>query len=312
MGNVNQARLLSHALTTVASDDQFIHQIADRIKREGDKPHVSVEQQLALLEQLSQLEFGRFLLQNQGINGYWTHYMLTYPWVHQKPEGQIINPYGDIENFMLTAAPTMLATQQRFRIFLEQNQLQVREDAKLACVPCGVMSELLYLDYQGISTIELVGIDYDVGALSEAKKLADEKKLSSFLTLEQGDAWHLGIENAFDLISSNGLNIYEPDPEKVKGLFAEFYAALKPGGKLVTSFLTPPPGMTEVCEWDMRKINQQHALFQQIIFADIIQLKCRYFQSSREVASQLESIGYRDITFFYDEARLFPTVVAFK
>lgn len=39
-----------------------------------------VKYQLELLEQLSQFDFGRYLLQNQGINGYWSHYMLTYPW----------------------------------------------------------------------------------------------------------------------------------------------------------------------------------------------------------------------------------------
>jgi SAM-dependent methyltransferase len=312
MEKVTQARLLSHNLI-VDSGDQFIDDIATRIKQQGDKPHVSVKQQLELLEQLSKFEFGRFLLQNQGMNGYWTHYMVTYPWFHKKSADiNATHPYENVEDFILNSAPGILATQQRFQIFLKQNQLQVKEDAKLACIPCGMLGELLYLDYRGISNIQLIGIDYDPHVFSYAQALADKKHLSPFLTLKEGDAWQLNIHNEFDLISSNGLNIYEPDPNKVKEMFAQFYTALKPGGKLVTSFLTYPPTMAAVCEWDMNKINQQDALLQQIIFFDIIQLKCCYFQSSMQMQAQLESLGYQDIEFFYDEAKIFPTVVAFK
>jgi chemotaxis methyl-accepting protein methylase len=37
----------------------------------------------------------------------------------------------------------------------------------------------------------------------------------------------------FDLISSNGLNIYVKDKEQVIALYQKFFDALKPGGTLV-------------------------------------------------------------------------------
>ncbi|MFI4919776.1 MAG: hypothetical protein ACHP65_09500, partial [Legionellales bacterium] len=74
-----QTRLISHAEAPI-SIEKTIDLISTRIRQEGDKPYATVAYQLTLLQNLSQFEFGRFLLQHQGVNGYWTHYMLTHPW----------------------------------------------------------------------------------------------------------------------------------------------------------------------------------------------------------------------------------------
>jgi ubiquinone/menaquinone biosynthesis C-methylase UbiE len=239
--------------------------------------------------------------------------MLTHPWFGRKTgENNLDEPLTEVESFLLNCAPTMLATQQRFEIFLRENQKQVKNNAKLACVPCGMMGELLYLNYKDVNDIHLIGIDYDSSTLNDAKILAEQQGLSQFVKLIQQDAWNLDFQDEFDLISSNGLNIYESDDEKVSKLYQQFYKALNCGGKLVTSFLTYPPTLTNQCEWDMSKINQNDLLLQKIIFVDIIEAKWQCFRSSEQTKKQLESIGYSDIQFIYDEAKMFPTVVAYK
>lgn len=309
---MKQDRLISHAVSPDAIETAF-QKACDRVKQQGDKPNFSVAQQLELLEQMTQFDFGRYLLQNHGINGYWTHYMLTHPWFGRKTRKNNAGlSLSNLESFILDRAPVMLATQQRFEIFLRENQKQVKENAKLACIPCGMMGELLYLDYKNIKNIQLMGIDYDPNTLSEAQVLAEQQSLAQFVTLVQQDAWQLQFDNELDLISCNGLTIYEPSDEKTLALYQQFYNALKTGGKLVTSFLTAPPTLTEQCEWDMSKVNQSDLLLQKTIFVDIIEAKWQCYRSSEKTKQLLESVGYRDIQFIYDDAKIFPTVVAYK
>ena len=299
-----QTRLISHA-ETPPSIEETLDVISRRICQEGEKPHVTVAYQLELLHELSQFDFGRFLLQNQGVNGYWTHYMLTHPWNPNKPLTRL-------EDFLLNRSPTLLATQQRFKIFLKENQTQVNPGAHLACIPCGMMGELLYLDYNNISHINLTGIDYDKDTLEHASTLASARNITFNINFIQRDAWQLNIENAFNLISSNGLNMYEPDDKKVEALYQHFYNALKPGGKLVTSFLTYPPALTDQCEWDMSRINKDDLLIQKVIFVDIMQAKFQCYRTSAQTRAQLKSAGFTDIQFIADDANIFPTVTAYK
>lgn len=300
-------RLLSHSVAAEALE-KTVQEMRKRIQKQGDKPHVTVEQQLQLLDEMQQFEFGRFLLQHRGINGYWTHYMLTHPWYGRKT-GVVTS---DLERFILDEAPVLLATQQRFEVFLQQNQKAVVDGAALACIPCGMMGELLYLNFDGVKDIELVGIDFDADALVDAATLAEQRHLTQFTNLEQKDAWSLGVTAEYDLISSNGLNIYEPDDDKVLQLYQQFYTALKPGGRLVTSFITFPPGMADTCEWQLSDINQEALLLQRIIFADIIEAKWQCFRTTQKTREQLIQVGFRNIEFIYDSAHIFPTVVAFR
>lgn len=122
----------------------------------------------------------------------------------------------------------------------------MQEGVVLACVPSGLMGELLNLDYSAVRDFRLVGIDIDRDALDGARALAQKLKLDQNVELLQKDAWNLGLRNEVDLISNNGLNIYEAELDKVTELYRQFYLALKPGGQLVTSFLTYPPSMKKV------------------------------------------------------------------
>lgn len=307
---MNASRLISHHSgqgdLAAAMDD-----LSNCIQQQGDT-EFTVNQRLQFLQELSEFEFGRFLIINRGINGYWTHYMLTYPWFGKKTgKNDQQQPIGNMEHFLLNA-PLLKATQQRFQIFLEHNQSCVKDGATLASVPCGLLGELLYLNYDDVKDISLVGLDYDKETLHDAKILADKKNLSAYIELIQCDAWSMNTNNQFDLLSSNGLNIYEPDDNKVTELYREFYKALKPGGKLVTSFVTPPPTMTTDCEWLLDKLSLEELLKQKAIFADTLHAKWQCYRSTDTTREQLTSVGFINLEFIPDDAHLFPTVVAIK
>lgn len=309
---IDPATLRSHSIAPVDLGE-VINNTKATIVANDNTELASINEQLQLVDELAGFDFGRFLLQHHGINGYWTHYMLTHPWYGRKTDK---NNRGDsfskLEQFILDRSPIILATQQRFEIFLIENQKAVANDAKLACIPGGLLGELLYLDFTGIDAIELIGVDFDRDALKGASQLAAEHQLDQWVNLLERDAWQLGIEAEFDLLSSNGLNIYEPDDEKVIALYEQFYRSLKPGGKLVTSFLTPPPGLTDSCEWDLGLIDQSDLLFQKLLFGCVLSAKFQCYRSTEQTRSQLKSIGFGQIDFIPDRVGIFPTVVAVK
>lgn len=296
--------LLSHAETTV-NLEAIAKETAERIRQRGPLDGYSVDDQLQLLEELQGFGLGRFLLANKGLNGYWTHYLLTHPWYQHERK------LTSLESFLLNHGPLVLATQERFQIFLKEIQARLKSKSCFATIPSGTMGELLYLDFSNIDSMSLVGIDYDPETLAQAKAMAEGKKLDSWVTLEHANAWDIKHENAFDLISSNGLNIYEPNEDRVVDLYRVFYKALKPDGALITSFITPPPTLTNACEWNMDAINPEHLLKQKVLY-NIIGGKWECFRSTETTRSQLEAAGFKNMHFIPDSAGMYPTVIATK
>ena len=304
-------RILSHN-SDPNELEEVLESIRIKIKLAGDKQYVSVARQLQILDELAAFELGRFMIQNRGWNGYWTDYFLTFPEKGRKTGlGHDGKPLTKIENFFLNEAPSVLATQERYRHFLAQNQQAVQEGAVLACVPCGLMGELLNLDYSAVKDFRLVGIDIEQDALDGARALAQKLNLEQNIELLQKDAWNLGLRNEFEWISSNGLNVYVPELDKVTELYHQFYLALKPGGKLVNSFLAYPPHH-EKSECDLTKINAEAAQMERIILSDILNIKGLCYSTYSQVEEQLSSVGFKNIRFIDDTARLFPTVLAQK
>ena len=157
------------------------------------------------------------------------------------------------------------------------------------------MGELFYLNFAGIDNIALVGIDLDDATLNEAALLADKQNLSNWSDFKQADAWHLDVTDTYDLISSNGLNIYEPNDDQVETLYHQYYLALKPGGMFVTSILTPPPSKDDSGEWLMDEINQSDLMLQKIVFLDVLNVKWQCYRSSKQTAVQLKNSGFNEI-----------------
>ncbi len=288
-------------LTHNSTDKNFDLSIYEKNLRERTSLTVPLEKALDILKQLSQFELGRFLLANKGLNGYWTSYTIIHG-----PKKTSLTP---LEKWLLNKAPSVKATQARFQIFQQQLQNYLKSESKVASIPCGLMDELLGLDYSNTKDIRITGIDLDEKSLQLAKENATKYKIDN-IELTKKNAWNLGVTEEYDIITSNGLNIYEPSNEKVILLYKEFYKALKPNGILVTSFLTPPPTLSKQSPWE--NYSTEDALKQKVIFSDIIQATWQVFRTEAETREQLKIAGFTVIDVICDDQGIFPTVVAQK
>lgn len=268
-----------------------------RVQREA--PLNEVESRLQIAQSLSEFALGRFLIERGGLNGYWTHYIVTRQHIQQES-------LTELESFLFDKAPAVLATQERYKIFKEQIQKRLFEGCRMASIPSGLMGDLLELDYSNFSDFTLHALDIDADSITSAQTLAKTSGLASRCLFSCRDAWNLSIEEELDLISSNGLNIYVSDDSQVIKLYEQFYKALKPGGCLVTSFLTPPT------EWNMDKVDPASAQKQKLIFADILQTKWQVFRSEAVVIAQLKEAGFKKVEIIYDSAHIFPTLIVTK
>jgi SAM-dependent methyltransferase len=303
----HQSQLISHGADPQIGYDALLQSIELRLRMAGDLPEATVSEQINLLHELSSFELGRFLIRNRGLNAYWTHQLVTY---HQGAISAGSN--SDLEYRIFEALPTVLATRERFGIFRQQLQALLRPGLSLASVPCGLMGELLLLDYGHHPNITLVGLDLDQQALDGALALAKERGIADRLSLRREDAWARGPKTQVDVLTSNGLNIYEPDNARVIALYRSFFDALKPGGILITSFLTPPPTLSAVSPWDMTQIDQKSLSLQHLVFVRIVEAKWSAFRTHAQTRAQLEDAGFADIRFIDDRACIFPMVVAQK
>src|SRR5579872_676663 len=261
-----------------ASDTSEIT-IKHKIEMRGDLPHATVEKQLKVYDALQEFPLGKFLLERGGLNGYWTYFIVSDP-EHKKKRT------NTLEAFILERAPIVLAMQQRFNTFKKELQKRVVHGGSFASIPCGLMADLLDLDYSLATNFTLTGIDLDQESLDQAKQCAAKKNLSDHCCFTAQDAWDLPYENTFDLIESNGLNFYVQDDAKVVALYRQFNRALKPGGCLIVSFLTTP------AEWLPTQIDPEDMQLQRIIFVDIINSKWRTFRSVETTTAQLKEAGF--------------------
>ena len=286
--------------------ESAVADVRERIRTRGDLQHVSVERQLDLVDQLTQFEFGRHMLTHQGeVDGYWTYYAIRHnftPFQNLKP----------LERFMFEKAPYMKAALQCFRNIQTFLQGKLKEGMLLASVPSGVMADLLTLDFRGLKRFELIGVDIDLKSNQYAQDLAFERGVTSHVHFYERDAWNLGLKNVCDGIVCNGLTCYEPNETKQADLYRQFHEALKPGGFLVLSFLTPPPGIRHRCEWVLDKISLEDALLQKVLFFDVLNSCWQTFFTTDQIRSLVQSAGFTDVSFMFDEARLIPIALASK
>jgi ubiquinone/menaquinone biosynthesis C-methylase UbiE len=310
VSNAETSNLITHTAAdkNVAS---VVLEVKERTKQEGDKPDSTVEEQLKLIDELAKFEFGRFLLVNRGINGFWTRHMVLWP--KQKLDKKFNeNSIHPLDYWLLSKAPSIQATQERFIIFQKLLQESLKENIILASIPCGMMDDLLTLNYSNIKKVSLIGIDLDKQSLDGAKETADQLGLREKTKFVQANAWELNGSNEYDVITSNGLNIYEKNDDKVVLLYKQFYNALKPGGVLISSFLTPPPVLDPKSPWEMKNIDMENLRRQKVIFTYILSAKWQTFRTETKTIEQLKAAGFKDVQIIYDKNKIFPTFKAIK
>lgn len=282
------------------NNDVQINDIKARILKIKN-PILPHDVELKLVEELTQFPLGQFLLSNKGLNGFWTAYAIL-----QGPQKQNLHP---LENWLLNYAPCFKATRQRFYIFQKQLQKLLKNNTQLASIPCGLMDDLLTLNYSSYHGCHLTGIDLDPQSIELATQNAKEKNNnhSSFINK---DAWHLNFSAKFDVITSNGLNIYEKDNHKLIKLYQQFHNALKDTGHLLTSFITPPFFEDRSPRWKIKE--PCDALKEGAIFIDILQAGWQCHRTEEETRAQLQEAGFKIKQIIYDEQTIFPTVIAVK
>lgn len=293
-----EKRLITHNDQTSSTISQS--EYANRLKNRADLA-LPLDQELEMLEQLNEFELGRFLLSNKGLNGYWTSYLILHG-----PKKENLHP---LEVWILESAPAVRATRERFYIFQKVLQQNLKNNITIASIPCGTMADLAQLNTEAFQNISYVGIDYDIQSIDLARKSCCSLKNVS-TSFHQKDAWDLDFSSQFDIITSNGLNIYEQDDDKVIDLYRNFYNSLKQGGILITSFLTPPPTLSQESTW--KNYNTTDVVKQRALFADVINVSWQAFRTEKQTLEQLQEAGFKKIDFIYDSQGMFPAVIARK
>lgn len=297
---------ISHKTTQISDTDAtaaLVRQIEERLKS-ADQLMLPLDRTLDLLQQLQQFELGRFLLHNRGLNGYWTAYIFQYAFGKE--------PETDLERWLLHNS-LLVRARERFQRFKLEIGKHLREGVHLASIPCGLMDDLLQLDYGGLERFRLTGVDVDAESVRLAGENARKRGLEAHCRFLEGNAWELAIEDELDVISSNGLNMYEPDPQRLIELYRNFHTALKDGGYLILSFLPPPPADqagTDV--WQVFDIPEEDWKIERALFGDIIQVNYLNFSTEDETRAQLEAAGFTVERVSYNARGVLPIAIARK
>ncbi len=283
-----------------------------RIRRAGPE-YGSRAQLLADLAEWQRCALGRWMLINGGWNGEWTRYCVTYP---QRVSAGEAEPDNEVERFFLTQAPAVVATQQRAVLFSTVLS-PLLPGAIAMSVPCGVMDDLLG-SAGAFEAQALIGVDLDQDSLELAREAASARGLLDKTVLARSDAWDLSAGTVIvgspgvyrdsaaggvDVMTSNGLNIYVADEAKVVELYASFRTALRPGGHLIVSALTPPAEW-ESADVDIDVLRRARGL---MLINDVKWSNLRPLQTTIE---QLAAAGLEVIDVHRDRIGAFPTFLA--
>lgn len=266
----------------------------------------SIEEKLSLLEQLATFKFGRSIIETRQLTRYWRHFLLTYPF----QEERVIEP--ELFHEMIHLFPISIAMQERYAIFLQKIQPKIKNNAKLLSIPSGLMEDFAYLDYKSIDEIALVAWDNDLSTLEQAKGICQTRGLDHWLECIYKEPWALDRQSEFDVIASHGLTIYEMSNEQVLDFYYKIYNALKPGGEFISAFVTPPPSMDSEYEWDFQNINSAYLRKQNVLFFDVLNLQQIRYRKTVETRKMLSQVGFGQIEFCYDTARMYPSFIAYK
>lgn len=281
-----------------------------KFRNRGDLPYVSVEKLELILEELIKFPLGQHILLTGGANGIWTDYMIAYPWVQSDLSSKALT-MNRLEYFILFESLSVIAQRELFLHAQKVAQSHVKEDCVLISVPCGVMRDLLTLDFSQVSNYSLIGVDIDNESLEAAKELAQENEVKNVQFIKQ-NAWEFDAEGKADFINSIGLNVYESNRERVVALYRQFYKSLKPNGVLFTGVLTYPPGYNQTSDWNLEEISQAHREMDKILVEDVLDLQFNNFRTLTEIKEDFCKAGFTEVEVIPDKYCIFPAVIATK
>lgn len=270
----------------------------------------------SLAEQAARSEIGQFLLCARGLNWRITDLLFDADYhaaLRQEEREGTLCLFDKLAFFVF---PLFLATQERAKIHQRHAQALLRDGVVLASLPCGRMRDLLTLDYGHLTTgARLVGIDKDPEALKGARAFAEVQSALSPIrgTVEclEGDALVPGfrkppIHEAFDALTSAGLNIYLTD-DQCELFYRHVFDALKPGGTFITGHILPH------AEYRWERINRWHWQLQAVALTVLVGALWESFVKPQAVVvTQLAGAGFRKLQIIPDAQGIFPTFIMQK
>lgn len=302
---------LSHHTVSNVPPGEATTNLAGRIERRlraADGLVLPLEEELKLLAELQEFELGRFLLHNDGLNGYWTSYVFR-----NEPDDPAVTT---LERWLLESS-LLAGIRERFGRFKTLIAREITNDVVLASVPCGLMDDLLDMDYHATSGAQLIGVDIDTESVDLAAKKAAMLGLIDRCRFLVRDAWQLGLDAEIDLLVSNGLNVYEAERDRLVELYRNFCRALRPGGKLLVSFIPAPPpppwaDSSHAADWAKYGITEADLRRDLAIFGDILRPKYLHFTSEQELREQLAAAGLIVTEVSYNVGGALPIATAIR
>jgi ubiquinone/menaquinone biosynthesis C-methylase UbiE len=271
----------------------------------------SSEELCIMIEDFASFPLGRHILLTGGANGRWTDYIIS-PNEQLNFEDFLERPLSTLESFILFHSPVVKAQRELFKLLKKTAQNLLGNGKTFASIPCGVMRDLLSLDYSKCNDTKLVGIDLDPESIACAQMLAKQRDLLN-VQFYVKDAWNLQCKSEFDFISSIGLNMYESDQSKVINLYHQLFLALKPGGTLFTGVLTWPPYInSKDTDWILDNISRYDLYLEKVIHKDLLDIKWFNFRKLSEIRDDFEKAGFSHIKIINDSSCVFPAVLATK
>lgn len=245
------------------------------------------ENLLGLLNQLESCPLGRFLIQNRGLDAYWTKV------ITQNKGGY----NSDFEKKLITTPPIFIATQERYKIF-KQQIINLLDNSKILSVPAGLLPEF--------SRELILSKNFNVDAYDLDSSCAAQSGLAELENVDYivKDVFKMNAKNHYDAVVSNGLNIYLKTNNEVQKFFQILNNSLKQGGILISSFIASLD--------DVSIKNLENAKFGKQIFADILNVTWTKTHAEDEFRRILSSCGFEIKEIIYDSQKMFPTVVAIK
>jgi hypothetical protein len=255
----------------------------------------------AILQHLASFELGCYLLLNGRLNGYW----LSDVVLNTKIDHEI----GPLEQWLRFRSPYICANRERFHTFQLEAHRRMTSNTNIASIPCGLMDDLLRLNYQSFDNIHLWGIDSEDEALAIANGNALNFGLENFTTLLKRDLCHLQITDAFDIVLSYGHNKLPMQRDWIVGFYQQIHLSLKSNGTLITAFhtsstLTPSnPSETP---------NLTDSLLEHVIFNDILESDFTHSYTLDEATQILTESGFKILEIQPDSRGILPTLICQK
>jgi ubiquinone/menaquinone biosynthesis C-methylase UbiE len=284
-----------------------LEQIKQNIINTSSNTDYSKYEKLKVLDELISFPLGRFLVENRGLDAKWSDYIT-------RPEYNIANKNSlkSLEQSILFEFPIFKAMQENLKICQQIIQKNLFENIKIASLACGVMADILTLDYSKISKVNITGIDLDYESIILAHKLSQKHKLELETQFIQADAWKINFTQEYHLVVSNSINNYISNQDKMINLYTKIHKSLKDGGLLISNFQTASPFIDEKSTWNMNLIDPSIINKQMLILDELVKVRFNNFKTLDEIANILEKSGFREIEFIFDTLKVMPLIIAKK